>query len=515
MGKIISKILGLILVAVQLIASVVLCGLLYVSNLLPIDSLLIIMLVLLVLVLINLILQKWIIGGLIGKLLAIIIIAAACLGSYMLAHTNSAISNITGGFIQVDTMEFEVLADDPAESLEDARDYTFGILSSMDRANTDYAIEDAEEMLGSSLAVQEYDDLLSLVDALYSGEVGGIILNRAYIGVIEDTEEYEGFESDIKVLKMVNKESEIVSSEEILDDKIVTEPFSVYITGYDQTGEVSTKGRSDVNIIATVNPVTKQVLLVSTPRDYYIPLSISGDMSDKLTHAGIYGVDVSMDSLSMLYDTDLSLYFKVNFSGFQDIIDALGGITVVSDVAFTAGKDATSASNADWDTYDYVEGENELDGAAALAFARERKAFAAGDRQRGANQMRVIEGVLKKAQSAALLKNYAQIMKSISNSFDSNLSSQQIQALVQMQISDPAEWNIKTYSVTGSDAKEYTYSNQRSRSYVMIPDEETVNKAIELMNLVKSGVIITDEDLELSDETDEAEETGEVEMTEY
>lgn len=511
MGKIISKILGLILVALQLLVSIVLCGFLYVSNLLPTDSLLIVLLVLLVFVLIDLLLQKWIIGGLIGKLFAIVIIAAAGFGCYMLAHTNSAIAGITGSSKQVDAMEFEVLVDDPAESLQDAKDYTFGILSSLDRTNTDYAVQVAEESIGSSLDLEEYNDLLSLVDALYEGEVGGIVLNQAYIDVIKDTEGYEDFGSRVKVLDLVSKESDIVSGEEAADDSIVTDVFSVYITGYDQTGEVSTKGRSDVNIIATVNPVTKQVLLVSTPRDYYIPLSVSGDMRDKLTHAGIYGVDVSMDSLSMLYDTDLSLYFKVNFTGFQDIIDALGGITVDSDVAFTAGRDATSASNADWNTYDFVEGENHLDGAAALAFARERKAFATGDRQRGINQMKVIEGVIKRVQSTALLKNYAQIMKSVSDCFDSNMSSAQIQALVQMQISDPAEWDVKTYSVTGTDANEYTYSNQRSRSYVMEPDQETVDKAIELMKLVQSGVVITDEDLELEDESEAYDDEAEIE----
>lgn len=496
-GKIISKILGLVLVALQLLVSVIFCGILYVSNFLEFDNILIVILVLLILVLVNLILQRWVISGIIGKFLALFLILGLGYGSNMLLHTNTMLSDITSGTTEVDEINYYVLADDPAQSIEDASDYTFGVLGSMDRENTDYAVSEAEGKTGSPLTLQEYDDIQALAAALYSKDIGAAIINQAYVDVLEDMEDYSDFSTETRVLETVSKESEVISAEEFLPaDEICTTPFTIYISGCDQSGSISTKGRSDVNIMATINPVTKQVILISTPRDYYIPLSISGGQKDKLTHAGIYGVDVSMDTLGMLYDTDLSLYFKVNFTGFKDIINALGGIEVESDVAFTAGKDASSQS--DKGSYTFKEGMNELDGGAALAFSRERHAFATGDRQRGINQMKVIEGVLRKVESVALLTNYADIMKSISGSFETNLTSKQIQALVKMQMDDMASWNILTYSVTGSDAKEATFSSPSHKAYVMIPDDSTVQKGIELVDKVCDGEELTKADLEKS-----------------
>lgn len=497
MGKIISKILGLILVALQLLVSVIFCGILYASNFLELDTILIVILVLLILVLVNLILQRWVISGIVGKFLALFLILGLGYGCNMLLNTNTMLSDITSGSTEVDEINYYVMNDDPAQSLADAADYTFGVLGSMDRENTDYAVSQAESKTGSPLTLREYDDIQALAAALYAKDIGAAIINQAYVDVLEDMEDYSDFSTETRVLETVSKESEVVSAEEFLPaDEICTTPFTVYISGCDQSGSISTKGRSDVNIMATINPVTKQVILISTPRDYYIPLSISGGQKDKLTHAGIYGVDVSMDTLGMLYDTELSLYFKVNFTGFKDIINALGGIEVDSDVAFTAGRDACSQS--DRDSYNFKEGMNDLDGGAALAFSRERHAFASGDRQRGINQMKVIEGVLRKAQSMALLTNYSDIMKSISGSFETNLTSKQIQALVKMQMDDMASWNVLTYSVTGTDAKESTYSSPGHTAYVMIPDDSTVQKAIKLVDKVCAGEELTKADLEKS-----------------
>ncbi len=510
MGKIISKILGLILVALQLLVSVIFCGILYVSNFLELDNILIVILVLLILVLINLILQRWLISGIIGKFLALFLILGLGYGCNMLLHTNTMLSDITSGTREVDEINYYVLSDDPAQSIMDAADYTFGVLGSMDRENTDYAVSEAESKTGTPLTLQEYDDIQALAAALYAKEVGAAIINQAYVDVLEDMEAYSDFKTETRVLESVSKESEVVSAEEFLPaDEICTTPFTVYISGCDQSGSISTKGRSDVNILATINPVTKQVILISTPRDYYIPLSNSGGEKDKLTHAGIYGVDVSMDTLGKLYGTDLSLYFKVNFTGFKDIVNALDGIEVDSDVAFTAGWQACSQS--DRDSYTFREGTNELDGGAALAFARERHAFASGDRQRGINQMKVIQGVFKKVQSMALLTNYADVMKSISGSFETNLTSKQIQALVKMQMDDMASWNVLAYSVTGTDANESTFSSPGHKAYVMIPDDSTVEKAARLIDMVCDGEELTKADLEKSSDSSDEEDSEESE----
>jgi LCP family protein required for cell wall assembly len=255
--------------------------------------------------------------------------------------------------------------------------------------------------------------------------------------------------------------------------------FSIYLSGIDTYGALSTKSRSDVNIIATVNTETHQILLVSTPRDYFVPLSISNGKEDKLTHAGIYGIQVSMDTLEMLYDTDIDYYFRVNFTGFKDIIDALGGITVESDYTFTSK-----------DGYNYVEGENQLDGEHALSFARERYAFSDGDNQRGKDQMQVIKGVVKKAMSPELLLNYTSILDAVDGSFETSMPYDLISSLVRNQLDQGGSWEVITYSATGTNGSAVPYSMSQ-RAYVMIPDEDSVQTGKDLMAAVRNGEVIT------------------------
>ena len=185
---------------------------------------------------------------------------------------------------------------------------------------------------------------------------------------------------------------------------ITQEPFVVYLSGVDTRGELTENARSDVNILAVVNPVTKRVALVNTPRDYYVDLA-GTDSKDKLTHAGLYGVETSMETLGNLYGIEVDHYVRINFAGFMDIVDALGGVDVYSDYTFTS-----VGSPGYYDPTDFVEGWNHLDGPAALAFARERHAFATGDIQRGINQMKVINAMLEKIKSPALLTSYSRLL---------------------------------------------------------------------------------------------------------
>ena len=223
---------------------------------------------------------------------------------------------------------------------------------------------------------------------------------------------------------------------------VTTEPFVVYLSGVDNRGELTENARSDVNILAVVNPVTKRVALVNTPRDYYVDLA-GTDSKDKLTHAGLYGVETSMETLGNLYGIEVDEYVRINFAGFIDIVDALDGVDVYSDYTFTS-----VGSPGYYDPTDFVEGWNHLDGAAALAFARERHAF----------------------------------------NFVTSLSSNQIAALVRMQLSDFAAWEIENCSVTGSSSSStHCYSAQGQKLYVMTPDEASVEAAKALIQSVLSG----------------------------
>ena len=265
-------------------------------------------------------------------------------------------------------------------------------------------------------------------------------------------------------------------------NKITKEPFVVYLSGVDTRGELTEKARSDVNILAVVNPATKRVALINTPRDYYVDLAGTSS-KDKLTHAGLYGVETSMATLGNLYGVNVDHYIRINFAGFINIVDALGGVDVYSDQAFTS-----VGSPGYYDPTTFAEGWNHLDGKSALAFARERHAFASGDIQRGINQMKVIDAMLNKIKSPALLMGFSKIMDAASDCFVTDFSQDQISALVRMQLSDFANWDIQSYTVTGSSGTStQCYSAKGQKLYVMKPDEASVNKAKEMIATVLGG----------------------------
>lgn len=399
----------------------------------------------------------------VGTVLTVIVLAAALVGGYYLIQTVNAVRRVANAAVERSAISFYALQDTEAENLDDMAEDTFGILASLDRANTDEALQQVQEEHDLVLATVEYDDLMSLADALLDGSVDGIVLNEAYLDIYEETFGYEEFPDQLKQISTKQVEHVVETTQEEGDHII-----NILISGSDTRSEVlDQRGRSDVNVIASVNTETHQVLLVSTPRDYFVPLDVGvPDAYDKLTHAGIYGMDVLMGTLENLYGIELDYYFRLNFTGFVDIIDAMGGVDVYSEYEFSSGD------------YHYTQGYNTLDGAAALAFARNRYAFATGDRQRGANQMAVIEAVFQKALSPSILTNYLSILDSVQNCIDTSVPYDVMADLVRQQLESGAGWTIESFSVNGSDAHSTTYSMNQDL-YVMIPDESTVQEAKE------------------------------------
>ena len=266
------------------------------------------------------------------------------------------------------------------------------------------------------------------------------------------------------------------------DVEVAEEPFTVYISGNDSYGEVTTaEGRSDVNILLTVNPNTRQILMTTTPRDYYVELPLGEGCWDKLTHAGNYGIDCSMQTLEALYDVEIDYYLRVNFSGFESIVEALGGVDVYSEYEFTA----TTG-------HYFTQGYNAVDGPAALAFVRERYAFEAGDVQRGRNQMAMIEAIIDKAMSPALLTGYMGLMESVSDSFVTNMPKSSVGDLMKLQLREGGSWNVVTNSVSGYVSEVYTYSDSSQLLSVMLPDEASVQYAAELIDRCESGEVLSE-----------------------
>lgn len=483
---------GAVITIIVIMLSVVFMGLLAMTKMIPTIYMLIIGIVLAVLAAIIwlLVWHTRYIGRFIGgTIFAVILVAILGFGGFYINKTRTAISDISSVTTEVTQMAVYVKSDDAADSVEATKGYNYGILSSLDRENTDGAVEHLKSEFGTDVQTTEYAGLTELADGLLNGEVNAMLLNSAYLSVYEDMDGYTDFGTKVKEVGTVDVETEIqAAAEETPVEPITTanggKVYTIYLSGIDTRGEMTAKSRSDVNIIATVNTDTHEILLVSTPRDYYVPLSISNGVPDKLTHAGIYGIDVCMDTLGMLYDIDINYYFRINFGGFVKVIDALGGITVDSDYDFNSGNITG---------YHFNKGENYVNGEQALVFARERYAFQEGDRQRGKNQMAVIRGVVKKALSPEILTSYSSILSSLDGCFGTNITYEEIAQILQQQLSNGGDWTIVSYSVDGTGATEKPYSMSQ-KAYVMVPDYNTVDKAKSLMEKVRNGEVVTQEE---------------------
>ena len=423
--------------------------------------------------------------GTFGKVFSLLLTFCLFIGSYYVAEANDMISRITGGNYKVDKMIVAVRADDPAETLEDAADYTFGVQFSKGSDNMQAAVSDIQKQIGSEIQTTECDSVQTQAQQLLDGKVDAIIYNGAYTSLME--ENVTDFSKKIKILYTFDIRVQLdFGNSGATDDSITKEPFTIYISGIDTYGEVSETSRRDVNLIAVVNPKTYQILLVTTPRDYYVPIpGISGGQKDKLTHAGIYGIDASMRTLGQLYETDINYYARLNFTSLIDIVDTLGGVDVYSELAFQTGKESGCI-------VDVQEGWNHLNGEQALAFSRERHALADGDNQRGKNQQAVLTAMLRKCLSPTMLLKAGTIMNQVSSEVETNLSQAQINSLIKYQLNKNATWTIQSVAATGTNDKGYCYSSGDKLLFIMDPDEDVVQKIIDLANVVEEGGTLED-----------------------
>ena len=407
--------------------------------------------------------------NLLGMILSVLFMAVAAKGATIFMSANSMLANVGGATYKIDNMLVVVRIDDPAENLMDAKDYMFGRQTYADQENTEKMLSEIRSRVGQEISLLEYDTVQSEAAALLNGEIQAAVYNEAFTGVLEES--IEGYSERVKVLDHFEIRTKVDTA-----GRSVNKPFNVYISGIDVSGAITTTSRSDVNIIMNVNPDTKKILLTTTPRDYYVTIpGISGERRDKLTHAGIYGVDRSMAALENLYGVELSYYAKVNFTSLIKIVDALGGVDVESEYAFSAGG------------YSFSEGINHLDGDAALAFSRERYSFSDGDNQRGKNQEAVLAAIIKKASSPAVLASANKILASISKSVETNMTQDEMAQLISMQLSDGGDWDVESQAASGKGDTQTCFSSGSQPLYVMWPDDAAVAELSEKMRLVLEG----------------------------
>ena len=429
-----------------------------------------------------------------ASILVVLFIAGNAVVTNIVGTLYETMHSITKPSVTTVSMMVYIKADDPACAIKDTAGYPFGVSYVSGVEITNDAITDVQSKIGSNIQTIVYNSVPEMVNALYKGEVKAIIMDSAYVSLLEEFELYADFHTRTKVIHEVVVEEIVIPPVETKPSEPPAtenkpegmEPFVIYLSGTDSRSGSFKRSRSDVNILAVVNPQTKQILLVNTPRDYYVPNPAGKGVQDKLTHCGIYGVDCSVKALSTLYDVPIKYNAQINFFGFHTLIDVIGGITVYSDIGF----------NAAGGKYYFPAGPVELDGERALVFARERHGVPGGDSTRGKNQMKVITAVVNKLTSGTtIISNYTDIMNSLQGMFQTNVEMDTVSELVKMQLKDMSSWNIKSYAVTGKGSNQITFSMPGKPLYVMLPNEASVNHGQTLIDRVLNGDVLTDADL--------------------
>ena len=467
-----------VILGIQVIASLILIGLLFKLGALPmLYAIIVIILVALLNVGIFFLMKpsknkkKGKVRTVIGKFVSILLSVLLLVGSLYIAQGNSLIDAITGANTEITRISVVVMKDSKYKKLSDLKGETIEVNTSAETDKMKEAIEGLQKE-ESSIKTKEVAEFATMADDLYSGKTKAIYVNEAYYAMLETNHENFKYDTDVIYTYKIEEKTKDISK----NVNVTKDPFVVYISGIDTYGSVSTVSRSDVNMILTVNPKTKQILMTSIPRDYYVTLANKGK-KDKLTHSGLGGIENTVKTMENFMGIDINYYGRVNFTSVIEIVDALGGINIDSTVAFT-GYDGTS----------FKKGTNHITGKQALEFSRERHAFGGGDNERVHNQQVVMAGMIKKMISPSIITNYSSVLSSINGSFETNMESGDITGLLQMQISDMASWTIVQKQLTGT-GKTMTGGAYmpNNKLYYMIPDDSSVSENIAAIKAVLNG----------------------------
>lgn len=362
-----------------------------------------------------------------------------------------------------------VLKDSSYKDILDLTDKKIGFLS------TDNNLSESMKKLSKKINYEDnkYDEIGTLLGELYNKELNAISINEAYISLLEESN--NEFVKNYKIIYKYSIRVDVKDKVNKID--FTKDPFVIYISGTDSRGTVSDVSRSDVNIIAVVNPKEHKVLLVTTPRDYYVQLHGTTGIKDKLTHAGVYGIEMSKNTMEDLLDVNIDNVVKVSFKTVVNLVDTIDGIDINSDTDFTATSELTK------EKCHYVLGNNHLNGDCALRYARERKTYNTGDRHRGQNQQQVITAIVEKMTNPKYMIRYNEILKNIDGTIETDITYDQITELAKYELTNLSSWKVESISLDGEGAMLPTYSMGYDLPlYVMIPNEETVNNAKNKIN---------------------------------
>lgn len=446
-------------------------------------SIIVLLIVVILLLLLHFVSKKTV-SRVFSSILVCLFSVVMVIGNLYLIRTNDFISSVSEQKERVKhTVAVYTLKDSKVKKLEKLDNKTVGILKKIDSVGTQKSLKDIKKQ-DVTIKQKMYDSVQAMVKGLYDKEVDAIILNTSYVSNVTDIEEYKDFRDKTKVVyKTVYYTKDKTDALAVSD--ITTHPFTIEISGNDAYGDLEEDSRSDVNMLVTVNPNTSTVLLTSIPRDYYIQYACEdnecpvGEL-DKLTHTGMSGVDTTRDTLSQMLGVDINYIARINFDGAKNIVDALGGVDVNVDKGLSVDKFYTNPD------YGVHEGVNHLDGAGALAFARERYAYEDGDKQRVRNQQIVLEALVKKAISTDAVKNYTKLLDAMKGCFQTNMSNEEIKSFIKFQLQANPSWKFEHYVLDGYGDQLYCAASGQDAS-VLVPDQRTIDIASQKIKAVLNG----------------------------
>lgn len=406
--------------------------------------------------------KKWL--NIIGLVISIITIIISIIGYYYGSETIDYLKHsFNNDSVEISEYGLYVLKKNNFE-LNDIKN--FGYLN-------DESAEKVVKELKSRTNAEElsYDDMYTLSSDLRDNKINSMLLDKTYYNMLLDENEIS--EDEVKLIYSFNIEVKKKVTKQNVD---TLKPFNIFLSGSDaRSNYIASKTRSDVNMIISVDPKEKTILLTSIPRDYYVSVYGKTGLKDKLTHAGIYGIDTSVKTVENLFNINIDYYIKVGFSSVIEVVNLIDGIDIESDKAFVShcGDGGAIKTNV-------KKGMNHFNGGEALSYARERYAYALGDRHRILNQQQVLEAVINKVTTdKSILLKYDKLLKSLSKLYKTNIPSELISLLVKNQLEDMSGYKIERQSVSGSDASMNTYTAPSKKRYVMIPYEKDVKKASE------------------------------------
>lgn len=424
---------------------------------------------------------RTIVSKIICVVITLVFIFGSCMGGYYISKTGSLLTNITNVTKHAkNTVSVVVKQSSDIKNKSQLNGLSVGTLRTIGTQGSSKALTELSKD-GIVMNQSEYDSLSAMLEAFYNGEVDSIIINESSRSQILDMESYADFDNNTRVVYQTSYKVENTDKANAVSD-ITSKPFNVLISGSDTRGGFDENGRSDVIMVATINPKTSTILLTSVPRDFYVTTACDaadGCMQgalDKITHTGIHGTNTTKRTVEQLLGIEINYTFKVGFDTVIDLVDALGGVDVTVAPGYAYSNSAITIH----------EGVNHLNGHDALEYARERYAYTEGDRQRTKNQQQVLMGIVNEATKPSVITKYASIMDAMANTFSTTMSNEEISDLIKYQINNNPKWKIEQYMVDGT-GDTLMCAELGDAASVMVPDQSTVKLAKDKINAVLAG----------------------------